>query len=288
MSEVLDPAEPGACNGSAHADGTVAVGGNGTVLAERRGHVLIVTLHRPEARNAVNTDLTVGVGEALDLAEADPSIWVVVITGAGDKAFCAGADLKEAARGRQGPVDPRMERWGFAGYVKHMISKPTIAAVNGFALGGGTEIVLASDLAVAADTATFGLPEVKRGIFAGAGGAFRLARQIPPKIAMEHLLAGDPLPAARAFELGLVNAVVPLPELLDTALALAERICVNAPLSVQASKRLARGIVDGVAVDEADDWDRTAEEGRTLMRSADAMEGMTAFAEKRAPRWQGR
>jgi crotonobetainyl-CoA hydratase len=266
----------------------IEIGGGGAVLAELHGHVLVVTLNRPEARNAVNTALTVGVGEALDHAEATSDIWVVVVTGAGDKAFCAGADLKEAAAGRLGGGDERMARWGFAGYVTHAISKPTIAAVNGFALGGGTEIVLASDLAVAADTAVLGLPEVKRGIFAGAGGAFRLPRQIPPKIAMEAMLTGQPIPAQRAFELGLVNRIAPLDGLLDAAFELADAICENAPIAVQTSKRIALGITDGHVAAEDDDWARSAEEGRRLMGSEDAMEGMRAFAEKRAPRWQGR
>jgi crotonobetainyl-CoA hydratase len=266
----------------------IEIGGNGAVLAERRGHVMIITLNRPEARNAVNLDLTVGVGEALDLAEADSSIWVVVITGAGDRAFCAGADLKAAAAGELNGGDERMRRWGFAGYVSHAISKPTIAAVNGFALGGGTEIVLASDLAVAADTANFGLPEVKRGIFAGAGGAFRLPRAIPQKVAMEAILTGLPIPAQRALELGLVNRVVPLEGLLDEALKLAEAICENAPLAVQVSKRIARGITDQHIAAEDADWARTGAEGPGLMRSEDAREGMRAFAEKRAPQWQGK
>lgn len=267
---------------------TIQVDGDGAVLAEQHGHVLLVTLNRPDARNAVNTALTIGVGEALDFAEATPDVWVVVLTGAGDRAFCAGADLKEAATGTIGGGDDRMARWGFAGYVEHAISKPTIAAVNGFALGGGTELVLASDLAVAADTATFGLPEVKRGIFAGAGGAFRLPRQIPPKVAMEAMLTGQPIPAQRALELGLVNRVVPPDGLLDTAFALADAICENAPIAVQTSKRIARGITDGHVAAEDDDWARTAAEGTQLMRSEDAKEGMRAFAEKRAPQWQGR
>jgi crotonobetainyl-CoA hydratase len=268
---------------------SVEVGGNRAVLVEQRGHVLIVTLNRPDARNAVNLDLTVGVGEALDHAEADPSVWVVVITGAGDKAFCAGADLKEAAAGRlSGNGDERLERWGFAGYVRHFISKPTIAAVNGFALGGGTELVLASDLAVAAETATFGLPEVKRGIFAGAGGTFRLPRQVPQKVAMEAILTGQPISAQRALELGLVNRVVPFDGLLDAALELAASICENAPLAVQVSKRIARGVTDQDIPAEAADWERTGIEGGILMRSEDAREGMVAFAEKRAPRWQGK
>ncbi|MFI5060124.1 MAG: crotonase/enoyl-CoA hydratase family protein [Actinomycetales bacterium] len=267
----------------------IEVNANGAVLVEQRGHVLLITLNRPEARNAVNLDLTVGVGEALDYAEAESSVWVVIITGSGDKAFCAGADLKEAAAGRlNGNGDERLARWGFAGYVSHAISKPTIAAVNGFALGGGTELVLASDLAVAAESASFGLPEVKRGIFAGAGGAFRLPRQIPQKVAMEAILTGQPIPAQRASELGLVNRVVPLENLLDEALALAELICQNAPLAVQTSKRIARGITDQHVAAEDGDWARTAAEGKNLMRSEDAREGMVAFAEKRAPQWKGR
>lgn len=266
----------------------IEIGANGAVLAEKRDHTLLVTLNRPEARNAVNNDLMLGVGEALDHADADPDIWVVVITGAGDKAFCAGADLKEAAAGRLGRGDDRFESWGFAGYVTHHISKPTIAAVNGFALGGGTEIVLASDLAVASETATFGLPEVARGIIAGAGGAFRLPRQIPQKIAMELILTGQPLSATRALELGLINRVVPQSELLDAALALADQVCANAPLAVQTSKRIARGIVDGVVASEIDDWERSTRETRQLIQSEDSREGMLAFAEKRQPRWQGR
>lgn len=266
----------------------VAIRGGGTVLAEVHGHTMLVTLNRPDARNAVNNEVMVGVGEALDHAEDNANIWVVIVTGAGDRSFCAGADLKEAATGRLGKGDDRFARWGFAGYVSHAISKPTVAAVNGFALGGGTEIVLASDLAVAVDTASFGLPEVKRGIFAGAGGAFRLPRQIPDKIAMEHLLTGLPMSAARALELGLVNRVVPVADLLDTAFELADAICENAPLSVQTSKRIARGITDQHIAAEDADWARTTAETGALMSSADAAEGMLAFAEKRAPRWTGR
>jgi crotonobetainyl-CoA hydratase len=272
-----------------HPPVTIEIGGGGAVLAEQRGHVLLVTLNRPEARNAVDLDVTVGVGEALDYAEDHADVWAVIITGAGDRAFCAGADLKAAAAGRLGDRDdPRLRRWGFAGYVAHHISKPTIAAVNGFALGGGTEITLASDLAVAADTATFGLPEVKRGIFAGAGGAFRLPRQIPNKIGMEAVLTGKPIPAQRAYELGLVNRVVPFDELLPAAFAFADEILQNAPLAVQVSKRIAKGITDGAVATEAGDWERTGAEGAVLMSSADAAEGMRAFAEKRAPRWEGK
>jgi crotonobetainyl-CoA hydratase len=250
---------------------------------------MIVTINRPEARNAVNLSVHMGIGQALEEAEADVDIRAIILTGAGDQAFCAGADLKALARGEpMRPEDPEHVAWGFAGYVSHAISKPTIAAVNGVALGGGTELTLASDMAIAADTATFGLPEVKRGIFAGAGGAFRLARQVAPKIAMEILLTGDPITAQRALELGLVNTVVPREQLLDKSLELANRIAANAPLSVRASKRIAVGIQDGRIASEADLWALSAAEGAALMQSDDAKEGPRAFAEKRVPRWSGR
>lgn len=259
------------------------------ILVEQRGQIQIITLNRPLARNAVNLALTLALGQALEDADADPQIRVVIVTGAGDKAFCAGVDLKAVSRGeRLGPDDPVRAAWGFAGYVSHQISKPTIAAVNGFALGGGTEISLASDLVVAAGTAVFGLPEVKIGLFAGAGGVFRLPAQLPKKIAMEMILTGEPISAQRALELGLVNLVVPPEELLDAALHLAGRISANAPLAVQASKRIANGIIDGQVPGEWALWELTAREGSALMATADAIEGPRAFAEKRAPKWETR
>ena len=259
------------------------------VLVERRGRVMIVTINRPEARNAVSRDVWQRLGRALEECERDDSVWALVITGAGDKSFCAGADLKAISRGeRIVPDDPVEAGWGFAGYVRHPISKPTIAAVNGTALGGGTEICLASDLVVAADIAQFGLPEVKRGIYAGAGGVFRLPRQLPRKVAMEMIFTGEPIGAARALELGLINRVVPADQVVDAAVALAEKICEAAPLSVQASKRVALGIVDGAIASEEGDWDLSAAEGAKLMMSADAKEGPKAFAEKRPPNWQGK
>jgi crotonobetainyl-CoA hydratase len=259
------------------------------VIRQRHGHVLVITLNRPEARNAVNLAVTLGLGDAMEEAEHDRSIWAVVLTGAGDKAFCVGADLKAVARGEPlAPEDPVRAAWGFAGYVTHHISKPTIAAVNGFALGGGTEISLASDLVVAADTASFGLPEVKRGIYAGAGGVFRLPAQIPKKIAMEMILTGEPISARRALEFGLLNRVVPQADVVAAALELACKITANAPLSVQASKRIANGIRDGRVAAEAESWELSRAEGKALMRTADAAEGPKAFAEKRAPNWQAR
>ncbi|MEU9450216.1 crotonase/enoyl-CoA hydratase family protein [Streptomyces sp. NPDC048277] len=257
------------------------------VLVERHDHVMVITLNRPEARNAVNAAVALGVGEALEEADRDPEIRAVVITGAGEKAFCAGADLKAVARG-ENIMPPETKDWGFAGYVSHHIGKPTIAAVRGFALGGGTEIALASDLVVAAEDASFGLPEVRRGIIAGAGGAFRLAAQLPPKVAMELLLTGDTLDAPTARALGLVNRVVPADRVLTEALALADRIAANAPLAVQASKRIARGITTGRVESERTAWELTHQEGRAVMTSKDAQDGTRAFAEKRAPVWQAR
>jgi crotonobetainyl-CoA hydratase len=259
------------------------------VLTERHGHTLLVTLNRPEARNAVNLAVTLALGDALEQAEQDREVWAVVLTGAGDKAFCAGADLKAVARGESVmPADPARAAWGFAGYVSHHISKPTIAAVNGFALGGGTEISLASDLVVAAETATFGLPEVRRGIFAGAGGLFRLPEQIPRKVAMEMIFTGEPITAQRALELGLVNRVVPADQVVAAALELAAKITANAPLAVQASKRVATGMTDGRVPAEAGRWELSRGESAALRLTADAKEGPRAFAEKRAPRWEAR
>ena len=268
---------------------STAGGETSAVLVERREHVMLVTINRPEARNAVNREVWQSLGQALEECERDDSVWALVITGAGDKSFCAGADLKAISRGeRIAPDDPVEAGWGFAGYVHHPISKPTIAAVNGTALGGGTEICLASDLVVAADTALFGLPEVKRGIYAGAGGVFRLPRQLPRKVAMEMILTGEPIDAPRALALGLINRVVSEDQVVDAALELAKKICEAAPLSVQASKRVAMGIVDGFVAAEEGDWELSRREGAELMKSADAKEGPRAFAEKRTPNWQGR
>jgi crotonobetainyl-CoA hydratase len=257
------------------------------VLVERSGNVLIITINRPEARNAINAAVSIGVGDALEEAQNDTGVRAVVITGAGDKSFCAGADLKAISR-RENIYHPDHPEWGFAGYVRHFIDKPTIAAVNGTALGGGTELALASDLVVAHELAKFGLPEVKRGLVAAAGGVFRIVDQLPRKVAMEMLLTGEPLTAADAWEWGLVNQVVKEASVLDAALALAARVTVNAPLSVQASKRVAYGVDDGVIVGDEPGWDRTLREMQTLIRSEDAKEGPLAFAEKREPVWKAR
>jgi crotonobetainyl-CoA hydratase len=256
-------------------------------LAERRGNVLVITINRPEARNAVNGAVSTGVGDALEQAQNDDEVRAVVITGAGDKSFCAGADLKAISR-RENLYHPDHGEWGFAGYVHHFIDKPTIAAVNGTALGGGTELALASDLVVACESATFGLPEVKVGLFAAAGGVFRIVHQLPRKIALEMVLTGEPISAAEAAQWGLINQVVPDGTVLEAALTLAERVTVNAPLSVQASKRIAYGADDGVIPDEEPGWARTQREFGVVLKSEDAKEGPLAFAEKRPPVWKAR
>jgi crotonobetainyl-CoA hydratase len=206
------------------------------VLVERRGRIVVITLNRPAVHNAVNADVSDAVGAALQAAEGDPTVGAVVITGAGPS-FCAGADLKSLANG-ESVFSRRRPDWGFAGYTHHYISKPTIAAVNGPALGGGTEIVLASDLAVASHSAVFALPEVKHGLVAAGGGAFRLPRQLPPKIGLAMVLTGDPLTAPAALGYGLVNDVVEH-DVLAAACQLARRICDNSAFAVQWSKRLA-------------------------------------------------
>lgn len=256
-------------------------------LVELRGNVMVITINRPDARNAVNAAVSIGVGDALEQAQHDPGVRAVVITGAGDKSFCAGADLKAISR-RENLYHPDHSEWGFAGYVHHFIDKPTIAAVNGTALGGGTELALASDLVVADERATFGLPEVKRGLIAAAGGVFRIMDHLPRKVAMELLLTGEPITASDALKWGLINQVVSQGSVLDAALGLATRITVNAPLSVQASKRIAYGVDDGVIVGDEPGWERTVREMRSLIRSEDAKEGPLAFAEKREPVWQAR
>jgi crotonobetainyl-CoA hydratase len=250
-------------------------------------HVMLITITRPEARNAVNMAVCIGVGAALETAQNDVSVRAVVLTGAGDKAFCAGADLKAISRGE--PVlPPGRESWGFAGWTGRQIDKPTICAVNGAALGGGTELVLAADLTVAVESATFGLPEVKRGLIAAAGGAFRLSQQVPPRIAMELLMTGASISAQDAKTIGLVNRVVPDGSAVDGALALAREIAQNAPLAVQASKRLAKGIQGGAIESESKAWAHSASESAGVKASDDAREGPLAFAEKRRPVWKAR
>jgi len=254
-------------------------------LYEKRGGVAIITLNRPKALNAVNGALSTALGNHLEQAENDDEVRVVVLTGTG-RAFCAGADLKAIAAGEDTSAQGHPE-WGFAGYVRHWVGKPTIAAVNGFALGGGTEIVLASDLAVVDEESKLGLPEVKRGLFAAAGGVIRIQQQVPLKVALEIALTGEPLSAAQGKELGLVNRVAPAGTALDVALELAETIAANAPLSVRHSKAMIHRTANSSAWDDAP-WADNAEALKVVFGSEDAMEGPRAFAEKREPVWKGR
>lgn len=253
---------------------------------ERIGHTALITLNRPAAMNAVNSALSSAVGNALEELQNDNELRVGVITGAG-RAFCAGADLKELVAGR-GPYDPDHPEWGFGGLVQHFVDKPLIAAVNGAAMGGGAEFVLACDLAVLSADATLGLPEVKRGLLAAAGGLLRLQRQVPLKLALEVALTGEPIDAQTAARWGLANRVVPAEKVLATALELAERIGANAPLSVRASKRLMYAAADfGSDWTDAELWQANLTELGAVLGSADAREGPRAFAEKRAPLWRG-
>ena len=250
------------------------------VLRERRGHIEVLTINRPEARNAINRATALALSDALDDAERDDDVWVVVLTGAGDKAFSAGMDLKAFATG-EFPITDK----GFGGITERIFPKPLICAANGSALAGGFEIMISCDMVVAADHATFGIPEAQRGLIAGGGGLIRLPKLVPLAVAYEMALTADPIDAARAYELGLVNRVVPSAQVLDTAIALAERIAKNAPLAVRTSKDVIRRARE---LTEAESWTLNTESFSMIGRSADALEGAVAFAEKREPNWQGR
>lgn len=252
------------------------------VLAERDGAVCVLTLNRPAALNAVNTALAAALGAALEEAAGDAAVRAVVLTGAG-RAFCAGADLKEIAAGNHTAIEH--PEWGFAGMVRHWLAKPVVAAVNGLALGGGTEIVLACDLAVADPAATFALPEVRRGLAANGGGVLRLHRQIPPKIALGLALTGDAMDAGTALRWGLVNEVSEPGRSLEAAVDLAQRVARNAPLAVEATKRLVHRAQPAHDSWDTAFWTRNDEELTSLLHTDDAREGARAFAERREPRW---
>lgn len=251
------------------------------IETSRRDGVAVLTLNRPEARNAVNGELARAMEAALDGLEADAATNAVVLTGAGST-FCAGADLKVVAAGRGAEL--ATPRGGFGGIVTRKFPKPLIAAVNGPALAGGFEVVLACDLVVAVEHATFGLPEVTRGLFAAAGGLIRLPKRIPLALATEIALTGDPIDAGRAAQLGLVNRVVPEGQVVEAACELAARIAANGPLAVRNSLAMVR---EAAELTEAEAWARNNALAVEVFASRDAIEGATAFAEKRAPRWTG-
>ena len=253
-----------------------------TVEYEQRGNVAILTINRPEARNAVNGAVATGMEEGIDRLEADDSVWVGIVTGTGP-VFSAGADLKAVADGTAAQMQTK--KGGFAGIARRERTKPLIAAVQGPALAGGCEIVLSCDLVVASTEARFGIPEVKRSLVAGAGGLFRLPRAIPKNIAMELALTGDPISAERAYEVGLVNRLSKPEELLDDALALAQQITANAPLAVRASRQI---VLDGMLAEDDVAWRNTNEAFATVAASEDFAVGPRAFIEKRPPAWKGR
>ena len=249
---------------------------------EVRGRVALITINRPEARNAVNGDVASGVENAIDRLEEDDDVWAGVLTGTGT-VFSAGADLKAIASGQAGSL--ATAKGGFAGITTRERKKPIIAAVDGPALAGGCEIALSCDLIVASTNAAFGLPEVKRNLVAAGGGLFRLPRSLPTNIAMEVVLTGDPITAERAAQFGLVNELVDAGKAVEAAIALAERICANAPIAVWESRKI---VLDAMTQDDQTLWRRSAEAFGRVGASEDTAEGLNAFIEKRAPQWKGR
>lgn len=249
------------------------------VLSEVRDGVLIVTINRPEAKNAMSKAAAEGIAAAMDRLDAEDDLRVGVLTGAGGT-FCSGMDLKGFLRGES----PSIEGRGFGGIVQKPPAKPLIAAVEGYALAGGLELMIACDLVVANKHAKFGIPEVKRGLVAAAGGVMMLPDQIPERVAMELALTGDFIGAERAYQLGLINRVVD-GSALDAALELAARIAENGPLAVRVSKQILRES-RGWSMDER--YDRQAQLIGPVFVSADAREGSLAFAEKRKPNWTGK
>jgi enoyl-CoA hydratase len=250
------------------------------------GRTGLITLNRPSARNAVNGDVAVAMESAIDALEADPDVWVGILTANTDgqerPVFCAGADLKEINAGNAAALGTK--RGGFAGFVYRERRKPIIVVVDGLATAGGCEIVLAADLVVATTRSAFGLAEVKRNLLAGAGGLFRLPRAIGRAAAMEAILTGEPLPATRAYELGLVNRLVEPDEAMTVARELAAKITACAPLAVWAS----RAIVLAAAYEDDETLKKMTNDAFAMVtRSEDTKEGLTAFTEKRAPQWKG-
>jgi enoyl-CoA hydratase len=252
------------------------------VLTERRDHVLVISLNRPDARNAVNGDVARGMEAALDELEGTPELWAGVLRGEG-KVFCAGADLKAIASGRANEL--HTERGGFGGLVRRKRQKPLIAAVHADAFAGGFELAIACDFIVAGETIRFGLPEVKRSLVALAGGLVHLPRLIGEKLALELALLGEPVDAERMYRAGLVSRLVPNEAVLDNAMSMAQTLCENGPLAVRASRQI---IVDGADMDADARWEMSNRVGLPVFASEDAREGPRAFIEKRKPVWTGK
>jgi enoyl-CoA hydratase/carnithine racemase len=250
---------------------------------QQRGSVLVLRINRPEARNALNPVVIAGIGRGLQEAQSDPDIRSVIITGTGDRAFCAGMDLRAFADGTGGPRDVEGTE-AYMRFVREGIDKPVIGAANATAVAGGFELLIGCDLVVASKDAKFGIPEAKRGLFA-AGGGTQLGRRIPIAVALELGLTGDLIDAERAYTLGLINRVVPAEQVLDEAMALAERIGQNGPLAVEVTKRLMRAAWS-TSAEEA--WKLQDQLHSVVFESQDAKEGALAFLEKRPLQWKGR
>jgi enoyl-CoA hydratase/carnithine racemase len=253
------------------------------LVRERRGSVLVARLNRPAARNALSPSLMNGIGAALLEGESDQGIRAVVLTGTGDRAFCAGMDMQQFTDGEEMVPSDDQSAQAFYRFLRGDVGVPVVGAANATAVAGGFELLLGCDVIVASSAAKFGLPEVKRGLFP-AGGGTRLGMRIPLSIALEMVLTGDSIDADRAYELGLVNTVVAPEEVLPTAISYAERIAANGPLGVAAGKELVRlGIADPARAE-----DRLRQRQVEVFASQDAREGALAFLEKRSPNWQGR
>ena len=257
------------------------------VTYSTEGRIGLITLNRPDARNAINGDVARGVEAAIDQLEADDSVWVGILTanteGQERPVFCAGADLKAINSGQA--ADLNTKRGGFAGFVYRERRKPIIVAVDGLATAGGCEIVLAADLVIATTRSSFGLAEVKRNLIAGAGGLFRLPRAIGQAAAMEAILTGEPIPAERAYHLGLISRLVEPGQALDEARRLAAQISASAPLAVYASRQV---VLAAAYEDDSTLKSLTNKLFAEVMSSEDTKEGLTAFIEKRPPNWSGR
>jgi enoyl-CoA hydratase/carnithine racemase len=252
------------------------------LVLERQGPILVVRLNRPEARNALTPRLLSAIGSAAVDAESDPEIRSVVLTATGDRAFCAGMDLRSFVAGDTPGTGGDEGAAGYMRLIHGEVGVPIVGAANGSAVAGGFELLLACDVVVASSEAKFGLPEVKRGLFAAGGGTF-IGTRVPLAVALEMSLTGDSIDAARAYELGLINAVVAPDEVHAAAVAIAERIAANGPLAVAATKELVRMAV----TDAAQAWKRLSEWQEVVFNSDDAKEGARAFIEKREPTWTG-
>lgn len=243
-------------------------------------HTAVITIDRSHARNAIDPETANLIEAAIDRLEQDPDLRVAVLTGA-PPAFCAGADLAAIRDGRR--LELSTERGGFAGFVRRPRTKPVIAAVDGPALAGGTEIVLACDMVAASEASSLGLPEVKRGLIAAAGGLIRLPRKLPENLAMEYVLTAEPIDVHTAHRHGIVNRICPPGEALASALEMAERVAANAPIAVRESRR----VMMASRAAEENGWEATQQASENVAASEDVQEGIAAFLEKRTPVWRG-